>query len=72
MNLQLLMDPYKELHWVSILRQFTVLLILTHSVFTLCRRQIFKHCIPVVELANSVIHSALDAADIPLSPNELH
>ena len=32
---------------------------------------IFKECIPVVEQANSVIHSALDDPDIPLSPNEL-
>ena len=57
--------------WVSILREFTVLLMLTHSLFTLCRCQIFKDCIPVVEQANSVIHSALDDPDIPLSPNEL-
>ena len=48
-----------------------MLLMLTHSLFTLCRCQIFKDCIPVVELANSVIHSALDDPDIPLSPNEL-
>ena len=58
-------------YWVSILREFTVLLMLTHSLFTLCRCQIFKDCIPVVEQANSVIHSALDDPDIPLSPNEL-
>ena len=48
-----------------------MLLMLTHSVFTLCRCQIFKDCIPVVEQANSVIHSALDDPDIPLSSNEL-
>ena len=58
-------------YWASILREFTVLLMLTHSLFTLCRCQIFKDCIPVVEQANSVIHSALDDPDIPLSPNEL-
>ncbi|CAH3148581.1 unnamed protein product [Porites lobata] len=34
-------------------------------------RSIFKDCIPVVEQANSVIHSALDDPDIPLSSNEL-
>ena len=75
MNLQLLVDRYKELQSQmllgAILKQFTVLLMLTHSVFTLCRCQIFKECIPVVELANAVIHSALDDPDIPLSPNEL-
>ena len=48
-----------------------MLLMLTHSLFTLCRCQIFKDCIPVVEQANSVIHSALDDPDIPLSPNKL-
>ena len=57
--------------WVSMLKEFTVLLMLTHSLFILCRCQIFKDCIPVVEQANSVIHSALDDPDIPLSPNEL-
>ena len=79
MNVQLLMDAcslYNELQrrtllQVSILREFTVLLMLTHSLFILCRCQIFKDCIPVVEQANSVIHSALDDPDIPLSPNEL-
>ena len=79
MNVQLLMDAcslYNELQrrtllQVSILREFTVLLMLTHSLFILCRCQIFKDCIPVVEQANSVIHSALDDPDIPLSSNEL-
>ena len=48
---------YRVKHFmVSILREFTVLLMLTHSLFTLCRCQIFKDCIPVVEQANSVIH----------------
>ena len=79
MNVQLLMDAcslYNELQLrtllqVSILREFTVLLLLAHSLFILCRCQIFKDCIPVVEKANSVIHSSLDDPDIPLSPNEL-
>ena len=54
------------------LKEFTVLLMLTHSLLIiLCRCQIFKDCIPVVEQANSVIHSALDDPDIPLTPNEL-
>ena len=58
--------------WVSMLKEFTVLLMLTHSLLIiLCRCQIFKDCIPVVEQANSVIHSALDDPDIPLTPNEL-
>ena len=58
---------YRVKHFmVSILREFTVLLMLTHSLFTLCRCQIFEDCIPVVEQANSVIHSALDDPDIPL------
>ena len=43
--------------WVSMLKEFAVLLMLTHSLFILCRCQIFKDCIPVVEQANSVIHS---------------
>ena len=45
-----------ECYFVSILRDLTVLLMLTHSLFTLCRCQTFKDCIPVVEQANSVIH----------------
>ena len=75
MNVQLLVDPNKELQSRTLLgiNLGTVYctVMLTHSFFTLCRRQIFKDCIPVVEQANSVIHSALDDPDIPLSPNEL-
>ena len=57
--------------WVSMLKEFTVLLMLTHSLVILCRCQIVKDCIPVVEQANSVIHSTLDDPDIPLSSNKL-
>ena len=79
MNVQLLVDAYslyKELQSRTLLgiNLGTVYctVMLTHSFFfTLCRCQIFKDCIPVVEQANSVIHSALDDPDIPLSPNEL-
>ena len=75
MNVQLLVDPNKELQSRTLLgiNLGTVYctVMLTHSFFTLCRRQIFKDCIPVVEQAKSVIHSALDDPDIPLSPNEL-
>ena len=75
MNVQLLVDPYKELQsrTLLVINLGTVYctVMLTHSFFTPCRCQIFKDCIPVVEQANSVIHSALDDPDIPLSPNEL-
>ena len=75
MNVQLLVDPNKELQSRTLLgiNLGTVYctVMLTHSFFTLCRRQIFKDCILVVEQAKSVIHSALDDPDIPLSPNEL-
>ena len=75
MNVQLLVDPNKELQSRTLLgiNLGTVYctVMLTHSFFTLCRCQIFKDCISVVEQANSVIHSALDDPDIPLSPNEL-
>ena len=78
MNVQLLVDAYslhKELQsrtflGVNLERVYCAVNINTF-LFTLCRCQIFKDCIPVVEQANSVIHSALDDPDIPLSPNEL-
>lgn len=35
------------------------------------RSPIFKDCVPVVQEASALIHSALDDPDVPLSPNEL-
>ena len=37
-------------YWVSVLKELTVRLMLTHSVFTLCRRQIFKEWAPLARL----------------------
>ena len=37
----------------------------------LYRSHIFKDCVPVVQQASALIHSALDDPDVPLSPNEL-
>ena len=77
MNVQLLVDPYKELQsqtflGINVERVYCTVNVNTFFInFILCRCQIFKDCIPVVEQANSVIHSALDDPDIPLSPNEL-
>ena len=73
MNVQLLVDPYKELQsrmllGINLERVYCAVNVNTFFInFTLCRCQIFKDCIPVVEQANSVIHSALDDPDIPLS-----
>ena len=77
MNVQLLVDPYKELQsrmllGINLERVYCAVNVNTFFIYTaLCRCQIFKDCIPVVEQANSVIHSALDDPDVPLSPNEL-